>query len=115
MRSPAVLFLSRFCHVGSLWTFGSLGDLELYLIAFLQALVSFSRYRAVVHENIWSTFASDKAIPFGIVEPFHSTVQAFHVTPSGTHFLRRVRAFHEAILRLSEGAVKSRDNQKRCI
>jgi hypothetical protein len=86
MPGAAVVFLSRFCHVCSLWAFGSLGDLELYLIAFLQALVSFSGYRAVVHENIRSTVASDEAIPFGIVEPFHRTIQTFHVTPSGTHF-----------------------------
>jgi hypothetical protein len=68
-------------NVGSLWAFLTLGDLELHLIPFLQAFITFGSNRAVVHENIGSIFAPDKSIAFGIVEPLNCTFQPFHVRP----------------------------------
>ena len=100
--------LRSFCNIRSLRTFGALGDLELNLIAFLQALVSFRRNRAVVHKDVSSIFAADKTVPLGIVEPLHRTFQAFHLRPLRARTLpvaSRASRF-SAIFRLLEEAVK---------
>jgi hypothetical protein len=75
------LQLSDFGHVRCLRALLALGDLEFHLIAFLQALVALGTYRAVVHENVWALVTADEPISFGIVEPLHSTLQAFHLGP----------------------------------
>jgi len=71
------------CDICRLGAFGSLRDLKFDLITFLQALVSFARYGAIVNEYIRSAFTSYKTITFGIVEPFHNTFQTFHIRPLG--------------------------------
>jgi len=64
-------------------TFGPLGYLKFDLVTLLQALVSFRRYRAVVHEYIRSVFPADKTVSLGIVEPLYRTFQTFHLRPLG--------------------------------
>ena len=75
--------LSSFRNIRSLRSFWSLGYFEFNLITFLQALVSFRRDGAVVHEYIRSVFTADKTVSLGIVEPLHRTFQAFHLRPLG--------------------------------
>ena len=59
----------------------ALGDLKLYRVAFLQALVSFGCDRAVVDENVGPIGAADETISFGVIEPLDGSFQAFHVPP----------------------------------
>lgn len=56
-----------------------LDDLEFHVIAFLQALIAFACYRAVMNENIGSVIAADKTKALGIIEPFHFTLDAGHL------------------------------------
>ena len=46
-----------------------LNNIEFYFIALFQAFVSIVLDGAVVHEDIWSIIAPDKAITFCVVEP----------------------------------------------
>src|SRR5215471_158716 len=80
--------LRSFRDVRGLRSLLALDYLEFNLIAFLQALVSFGRDRAVVNEDIRAAIVpSDEPISLRIVEPFHGSLQTFHVPPS---FLRLV-------------------------
>src|SRR5262249_3453916 len=61
----------------------SLHDLELYVVAFLQALVAVARDGAVMHKDIRTVVTTDESQSLGIVEPLHLTLDSGHV-----HFLR---------------------------
>ena len=49
--------------------FGALNDVELYGVAFFEALIAFELNRAVVDEDIGTIVASEKTISFCIVKP----------------------------------------------
>ena len=64
-------------HIACLRTFLALDDLELDLVAFLQALVAIVVDRAIVHEHIRTTiFTAYKAKAFRIVEPLYGSFQS---------------------------------------
>ena len=71
-------------HVACLRTLLTVDNLELDLIAFLQALISIGVDRAVVHEYIRMTIvAADKAKAFRIIEPLHGPLQFHFRRPPG--------------------------------
>jgi hypothetical protein len=74
--------LSTLHNISCLRTFLTLRNLELDLVAFLQALVTLRRNRAVVHEHVRAIRASDEAVALGVIEPLHRSFQTFHVTPA---------------------------------
>ena len=84
-RNRKILLGCRFGHVFSLWTFLSLDDLELHVVPFLQALVAFACYGAVMNEYIRPIIATDKTEPLSIIEPLHFTLDAghLHFPPNG--------------------------------
>jgi hypothetical protein len=84
--------VSRFGDVGGLRTFGTLSDLKFDFVPLLQALISFSRDRAVVNEDVRSTLATDETVSFCVVEPLDRTFQTFHVRPPRHVVSRRARA-----------------------
>jgi|GraSoiStandDraft_9_1057307.scaffolds.fasta_scaffold243086_1 hypothetical protein len=66
-------------HVFSLPALGSLGDVELHRLAFLQASEAAGLNGGKMHENVFAILAADKAVAFGVIEPlycslFHSDV-----------------------------------------
>ena len=50
-------------------TFLPLDDIELYIIALFQSLVTIQLDCRVVNENIWPVIASDESVALGVVEP----------------------------------------------
>jgi hypothetical protein len=74
-------FSSCLTDVRRLRSFLTLGDLELYRVAFLQALVSLRGDRAVMNKNVGPIGAADEAVSFGVIEPLDGSFQAFHVPP----------------------------------
>jgi hypothetical protein len=91
------------------------GDFELHCVAFLQALVSFGRDRAVVNENIGPVGAADETISFSVVEPLDGSFQAFHVPPLSARPLYSGAQDVHAVLYdafWSEGVGVSRESQK---
>ena len=75
----------RFGHVFCLWAFLPLDDLELHVVTFLQALVAFACYSAVMDKNIRTIIATNKTEALGVVEPLHFTLDAghLHFPPNG--------------------------------
>ena len=57
-------------HLIGLGSFAALNNVELYLIPFLQTLISVGLDGTVMHEYVRSAFTSQKAVAFCIVEPF---------------------------------------------
>jgi hypothetical protein len=106
--------LRRFCNVCGLRSFLTLCDLELYLIAFLQALVAFRSDRTVVNKDIGAIVPSDKAIAFGVVKPLNRTFQSFHVRPLGHVLFRRGRtlSFEAIVLLLAGGCQDNVSGEK---
>jgi hypothetical protein len=74
-------------YVAGLRTLLALDDLELDVVAFLQALVTLRRDSAVVDEDIWTVIAADEPEPLGVIEPFHFAFNARHL-PSSVLALR---------------------------
>lgn len=68
-------------YIGSLRTFGALGDLKLDWIALLQALVSFRSNGAVVDKDVSAPVPSYKSVAFCVVKPLDRTFQTFHLRP----------------------------------
>lgn len=56
----------------------SLNNVEFYLVAFFEALVSVYLYGAVVYKNVRSIVASDKSVPFRVVKPLHLSLILRH-------------------------------------
>ena len=72
------LRLRHFNYCVGLRAFLALDDLELHLIAFLKALISFRLHSAVVDENIRSTFLADKSEALGVVKPLDCSFNTRH-------------------------------------
>jgi hypothetical protein len=65
-------------------TFLTIDDVELDLVAFLQALVAIVVDRAIVHEHIRTTILTAyKAKAFRIVEPLYGSFQSHFLLPPG--------------------------------
>jgi hypothetical protein len=68
--------LYRF-YVLCLPALGSLGDVELNLLTFLQTPKTAGLNRREMDENIVSALTADKAVTFGIVKPLYCSL--FHI------------------------------------
>ena len=66
-------------YIGRLRPFLSLDDLEFNCVAFLQAFITVTGDGAVVDENVRPTVASQKAVPFRVIEPLHRAFDSFHL------------------------------------
>src|SRR5262249_25423986 len=56
---------------------GSLDDVELHRLAFLQAAEALVLNGGVVNEHVLAVLAADETIAFGVIEPLHCSL--FHV------------------------------------
>ena len=52
-----------------LWAFLPLDDVELYVIALFQSLVSVQLNRGIVNEHVGAVFPSNESIALGVVKP----------------------------------------------
>jgi hypothetical protein len=115
LETSETLPSSCLADVRRLRSFCAFGDLELYRVAFLQALVSLGCDRAVVNENIGPIGAADETISFGVIEPLDGSFQAFHVPPLSARPLYSGAQDVPAVLYdafWSEGVGVSRESQK---
>src|SRR5882757_202946 len=62
-----------------LWPLRALDDVELYGVAFFQALIAVKLDRAVMHEDIRAILTAKKAITLCVVEPLHLSFVLCHV------------------------------------
>ena len=63
--------------VFGLWALGAIGNLHGHRLTLLKRFMTFSLYRAVMYENVFSTFLRNKAIAFGIVKPLNRACYCF--------------------------------------
>ena len=73
--------LTELCDFVGLRPFLPLDDLELYRVAFLQGLESFTLDGRVMDEDISSAFLADKPVSFAVVEPLNLTLKSCHLRP----------------------------------
>ena len=57
------------CHICSLRSFGTLDNLELHHIPFVQGFVAFADDSCVMDKHIRASILADEAIPFRVIEP----------------------------------------------
>ena len=62
-----------------LGAFGALDNVELYLIAFFEALIAVPLDGAVVNKDVWSAIATEKAIPLCVIEPLYDAFILCHL------------------------------------
>jgi len=74
----ALALLLSLYDICRLRTFLAFGDLELNLIAFLQALIALRGYRAVVHKYVWPISATNEPVSFRVIEPLDGSFQPIH-------------------------------------
>ncbi len=78
VRSSLSFTLGCFHDVCGLRTLLALGDFELHLVPFLQALVALRTDRAVMYKNIRAICAPNEPVPLGVIEPLYGPFQSFH-------------------------------------
>jgi hypothetical protein len=74
--------LPELCDLVGLGSFLSLDDLELYRVAFLQGLESFTLDGRVMNEDISSAVLANKTISFTVVEPLDLSLKSCHFPSS---------------------------------
>ena len=85
----------------SLRAFGSLNDVELDLVAFLEALIALALDRTVMDEDIGPTVAAQETVAFSVVEPLNRTFVLCHFRDSlSCVFTRMVQREVKAFQRL---------------
>lgn len=65
---------SKTGYLISLGAFGPLDDIELDLVTFFEALISFALNGAVMNEDIGAAITSEESVPFCVVEPFNRSL-----------------------------------------
>jgi hypothetical protein len=87
---PGVFFLSyslmkfhlaHYDNVGCLWAFRTIGNLELYLIAFIEGFKSISLNGRKVYEDIISVVSGNEPIALLLIKPFHTTFGHYNSPP----------------------------------
>src|SRR5205814_6012112 len=75
-------------HVLCLPALGSLDDIELHGLAFLQAAKAFILNGGVVHEHVLAILPADETVSLGVVEPLHCSLFHKCCIPSRVIWLR---------------------------
>jgi len=73
--------LPQFCDLVGLGSFLPLDDLELYRVALLQGLESFTLDGRVMNKDISSAVLTDKTVPLAVVEPLYFSLKSCHLRP----------------------------------
>lgn len=68
-------------HIGCLGTLGALGNIELYLISFIEGFETVFFNGGEMYEDISSVISGDKPITLLLVEPFHTTFGHYNSPP----------------------------------
>jgi hypothetical protein len=73
--------LAHYNNVGCLWAFRTIGNLELYFIAFIEGFKPISLDSGEVHEDIISVISGNEPIALLLVKPFHTTFGHYNSPP----------------------------------
>jgi len=100
-------------HACSLRALGTLGDLKLHSITFVERLEAFALNVAVMYEDIRTVIGRDETVPFSCVEPFYCP-GCHSGTPSDESALLDLRQIRRASVGTSLGGEdpKTRSSHK---
>jgi hypothetical protein len=73
--------LAHYDNVGCLWALGTIGNLKLYLIAFIEGLKPISLNGGEVYENIISVVSGNEPIALLLIKPFYTTFGHYNSPP----------------------------------
>jgi len=74
-------FLAHYDNVGCLWAFRTIGNLEFYLIAFIEGLKPVSLNGRKVNEDIISVISGNEPIALLFIKPFYTTFGHYNSPP----------------------------------
>jgi len=75
------LFLAHNDNIGCLWTFRTIGNLELHLIAFIEGFKPLPLNGRKVHEDVISVVSGNEPIALLLVKPFYTTFGHYNSPP----------------------------------
>jgi hypothetical protein len=90
-----MLLVSRFLYISSLRTLGSLHDLKLNHLSFLQGAITVSNNRGIMNEDVGTILAPNESVAFRVIEPFHRAAQTLTLPQQMFHFLVSARSLAE--------------------
>ena len=73
--------LAHYDNIGCLWALRTLGNLELYLVAFVKGFKSIPFNGGEVYEDIIPIVSRNGPIAFLLVKPFHTTFGHYNSPP----------------------------------
>ena len=73
--------LAHYDNVGCLWAFRTIGNLELYLIAFIEGFKPLSLNGRKVYEDIISVVSGNEPIALLLIKPFYTTFGHYNSPP----------------------------------
>lgn len=74
-------YLAHHNHIGCLWAFGTVGNLELYLVAFIEGFKSFSLNGREVNEDIISIVSRNEPVTLLLIKPFYFAFGHYNSPP----------------------------------
>ncbi len=74
-------YLAHYDNVGCLWAFRTIGNLELYLIAFIEGFKPISLNGREVYEDIISVVSGNESIALFLIKPFYTTFGHYNSPP----------------------------------
>jgi len=73
--------LAHYDNVGCLWALRTVGNLELYLIAFIEGFKAISLNGRKVNEDIISVVSGNEPIALLLIKPFYTTFGHYNSPP----------------------------------
>ena len=74
-------YSAHYDNVGCLWAFRTIGNLELYLIAFIEGFKSIPLNGREVYEDIISVISGNEPKALFLIKPFHTTFGHYNSPP----------------------------------
>jgi hypothetical protein len=74
-------YLAHYNNIGCLWAFRTIGNLELYLIAFIKGFESILLDGGEVNEDITSIISGNESVALLLVKPFDTTFGHYNSPP----------------------------------
>ena len=74
-------YLAHYDNVGCLWTLWTFGDLEFYLIAFIEGFKSIPLNGGEMYEDIISIISGNEPKALLLIKPFYTTFGHYNSPP----------------------------------
>jgi hypothetical protein len=86
--------------------FAALDDVELYFVAFFEALVAFALDGTVVNEDVSSIIAAEESVAFCVIEPLYGAFVLCHLVQLPFRAMPRCRDLSESDAGVARGVFR---------